>query len=76
MEFDSEKHPDGVLRGHLDSSFALERVARARAAADEERSMGFGSVVRKYWKAAAWSMTLSTALVMEGYDVGIVGLPI
>lgn len=53
-------------------AMANERVWRAHEAAEIEKSMKFTAVVRKYWKAVAWSMCLSTALIMEGYDVGIV----
>ncbi|ORX40205.1 trehalose transport-related protein [Kockovaella imperatae] len=69
---EEEKHYDGILRGHLAGNFNLERVERARLATEAERSMKFGAVLRKYWKAAAWSVVLSTALVMEGFDVIII----
>lgn len=47
-------------------------VTLATLAIEEEKRLGFRQVFRLYYKAAIWSALLSTALVMEGYDVGIV----
>lgn len=47
-------------------------VTLATAAIEEEKRLGFKAVFRLYYKAAIWSALLSTALVMEGYDIGIV----
>jgi SP family general alpha glucoside:H+ symporter-like MFS transporter len=47
-------------------------IENARAAAEEEKAMGFKEVMRIHWKAAMWSCIFSLALVMEGYDLGIV----
>lgn len=47
-------------------------VAEAQEAIEAESKMGFRRVFRLYYRAALWSAMLSTALVMEGYDVGIV----
>jgi len=48
-------------------------VQNAMAAAAEEKAMGFKAVMRIHWPAAMWSCLFSLALVMEGYDLGIVG---
>jgi SP family general alpha glucoside:H+ symporter-like MFS transporter len=40
----------------------------ARAGADTEKRMSLRQALRLYPKAAAWSIVLSTAIVMEGYD--------
>ena len=47
-------------------------IRKAMAAAAEEKAMGFKAVMRVHWKAAMWSCIFSLALVMEGYDLGIV----
>ena len=47
-------------------------VHDAMAAAAEEKAMGFKAVMRIHWRAAMWSCIFSLALVMEGYDLGIV----
>ena len=40
----------------------------ARAGAESEQSLSLWQALNLYPKAAAWSILLSTALVMEGYD--------
>jgi SP family general alpha glucoside:H+ symporter-like MFS transporter len=47
-------------------------VQNAMVAAAEEKAMGFKQVMRNHWPAAMWSCLFSLALVMEGYDLGIV----
>jgi hypothetical protein len=47
-------------------------VQDAMAAAADEKAMGFKAVMRIHWRAALWSCIFSLALVMEGYDLGIV----
>lgn len=58
---------DVALPGHRS-----EAVAAAMAVINEEKALSFRQAFKMYWKAAVWSALLSTALVMEGYDVGIV----
>lgn len=38
----------------------------------EEKAMRFWTAMKYHWRAAAWSITLSMALVMDGYDGAIV----
>lgn len=40
---------------------------------EEERSLSLVEALRRYPKAAAWSIFLSTAVIMEGYDIGLLG---
>lgn len=48
-------------------------VLGAKAAAEyEHQDLGVVASFRKHWKAALWSIGLSTALVMEGYDVVVI----
>ncbi len=51
----------------------LQRCCGAKAAAEHEhQDLGVVAAFRKHWKAALWSIGLSTALVMEGYDVVVI----
>jgi len=52
----------------------LQVLTRAFASAETEKSMSLKQSLRTHWKAAFWSICLSLALVMEGYDLGIVHL--
>lgn len=44
----------------------------ARAAAEKERNMTLLQGLRLYPKAVAWSVLISTCIVMEGYDITLV----
>lgn len=69
-------HNDKVLRI---ASTNLRRIAannpdivnlnnEAKDATHAEKSMTFTQAIKLYPKAVAWSILLSTAIVMEGYD--------
>ena len=45
----------------------------AKAATDNERSMTLIQAIKQYPKAVGWSMLLSTCIVMEGYDLVVLG---
>lgn len=47
----------------------------ARDATNMEHSMTIREAVRLYPYACAWSILASTALVMEGYDLVVIGKP-
>jgi len=49
-------------------------IAQAQAAGEAEKAMPWKQAVSIYWRGGLWSMGLSVALVMEGYDVGLVRL--
>lgn len=49
---------------------AEEDVAAARATEAEHR-MGFRRSLRVYRKAVFWSVAMSTAIVMEGFDINL-----
>jgi SP family general alpha glucoside:H+ symporter-like MFS transporter len=64
-------HPeDTVVRRASEAipGFA-ELSAEAKDATDKEHQMGFKQALRLYPKAVGWSILLSTAIIMEGYDV-------
>jgi hypothetical protein len=48
-------------------------ITLAHQAAEREKAMPFREALKIFWPGAMWSMCLSLALVMEGYDVGLVG---
>lgn len=61
-----------AIQHHLGSEYD-DVVDKARKAAEEEhRDLSVISAFRIHWKAALFSMGLSFALVMEGYDVVVI----
>ena len=51
----------------------VRQLASDVAILEEEKSMSLFEALRRYPKAAAWSVFLSTAVIMEGYDIGLLG---
>lgn len=47
-------------------------IAKAQTAAEEEKAMPWKQAVRTFWRGGLFSMGLSVALIMEGYDIGLV----
>jgi MFS transporter, SP family, general alpha glucoside:H+ symporter len=47
-------------------------VSSAKAATEKEQKMTLREGVKLYPKAIAWSMLISTCIVMEGYDVCLI----
>lgn len=61
--------------GDGDEEYSKSRrvvIESARAAAAKEQSMTLLQGIKLYPKAIAWSMIISTCIVMEGYDVSLV----
>ncbi|KAF9891602.1 hypothetical protein FE257_003613 [Aspergillus nanangensis] len=48
-------------------------LARGKHGAQQEQSMTLWKGIRLYPKAVAWSMLLSSTLIMEGYDLALLG---
>ncbi|KAJ1326869.1 MFS transporter SP family general alpha glucoside:H+ symporter [Microdochium nivale] len=48
-------------------------ITEAKNAADAEQSMTLRQAVRMYPRAIAWSVLLSSTLIMEGYDLALLG---
>jgi SP family general alpha glucoside:H+ symporter-like MFS transporter len=63
-------HPSGTLERKAihDNPDYAQLVEDARIATEQEHAMTFGQAIRLYPKAVGWSILLSTAIVMEGYD--------
>ncbi|CEL06488.1 Putative Maltose permease [Aspergillus calidoustus] len=51
----------------------LVASAEAQAALDKEHSMTALQALKTYRKAVAWSILMSCAIIMEGYDVVLIG---
>lgn len=70
-----EKHADSIepaghdLPGYTD----LQTTTEAHAAIEKEHNMTAMEALRLYPKAVAWSLLLSCAIIMEGYDVVLIG---
>lgn len=48
-------------------------IDEAKEATEQEHRMGILEAIRTYPKAVGWSVLASTALVMEGYDLVVIG---
>jgi len=72
MSHDTESLKNNEVSAIHQASTDADAIRKAMAAAAEEKAMGFKAVMRIHWKAAMWSCIFSLALVMEGYDLGIV----
>lgn len=48
-------------------------VDEARDATQHEHKMGMLEAIKTYPKAVGWSVLASTALIMEGYDLVVIG---
>ncbi|KAK7409225.1 hypothetical protein QQX98_008601 [Neonectria punicea] len=51
---------------------ATKDLAIAKQAAEDEHNLGFKDAIRQYPKAVMWSVLLSTAIIMEGYDIVLI----
>jgi hypothetical protein len=72
MSHDTESLKNNEISAIHHTSTDADAIRKAMAAAAEEKAMGFKAVMQIHWKAAMWSCIFSLALVMEGYDLGIV----
>jgi SP family general alpha glucoside:H+ symporter-like MFS transporter len=63
--------PTMTNRSEAGSDDAAYRKSDARDATETERHMSIMQAFKLYPKAVGWSILLSTAIVMEGYDVSL-----
>lgn len=54
-------------------SSMVRLIENARAASDKEHKMTLMQGIRLYPKAVFWSVLISSCIIMEGYDVSLVG---
>ena len=71
----SNQHP-AAEHSNIITDMDDDLVVMAHQAAEREKAMPFKEALRVFWPGALWSMCLSLALVMEGYDVGLVCRPL
>lgn len=76
----SEEKEDVRVSTNMDTDGVLSKpnsmdrlIENARAATDKEHKMTLLQGIRLYPKAVCWSVLISTCIVMEGYDVSLVG---
>lgn len=59
---------------NLEKPSSMERlITDARAATEKEHKMTLLQGIRLYPKAVFWSVVISSCIVMEGYDISLVG---
>ncbi|KAJ5779140.1 hypothetical protein N7457_006860 [Penicillium paradoxum] len=70
-----EKHVDTIVSaGHtLTDKIDLQLTTEAHAAIEKEHNMTAWEALKLYPKAVGWSLLLSCAIIMEGYDVVLIG---
>jgi SP family general alpha glucoside:H+ symporter-like MFS transporter len=61
-----QHHEEPII--HHSNAQKSEFINEAKEGAELEKQMSLGRALKLYPKAALWSIVLSTALVMEGYD--------
>ncbi|KAJ1025108.1 hypothetical protein NDA16_002615 [Ustilago loliicola] len=67
-----QKDEVAQIRKELGEDYEKVVAGAEIAAAHAQQDLGVIAAFRKHWKAALWSLGLSTALVMEGYDVVVI----
>ena len=66
---------DAELRGFdLNNPDTIELIHHAQESDALDRKLTIRQAISKYKKACIWAMFLSTALIMEGYDLVIVSI--
>ncbi|RGP60897.1 mfs transporter, sp family, general alpha glucoside:h+ symporter [Fusarium sporotrichioides] len=69
-----EPYPEKMPNAQHDEAVAPEVLAsEAKVAAEAEHHMTLWEAVKTYPKAIGWSVLLSTTLIMEGYDLALLG---
>jgi MFS transporter, SP family, general alpha glucoside:H+ symporter len=63
----------GIDTQHVDTHHDDVLVEDAKHAADSEHQMTLLKAIKTYPKAIGWSVLLSTTLIMEGYDLALLG---
>lgn len=61
-----------LKRLSLSGTVTSDLIRHAQAGDEADRLLTIRQALKKYKKACFWAMLLSTALIMEGYDVVIV----
>lgn len=61
--------PMRLVHEYQDQDHDQDLIRKAAAATEAEHKMGLWAALKLYPKAVAWSVLLSTAVIMAGYDV-------
>lgn len=73
------QHADDAVKATAVDNAAFTSIQDAAKATQAEHQMGFLESLKVYRKGVAWSIMLSTAIVMEGFDLillgGLIGFP-
>lgn len=74
MAHSPEEARRGVIGAHYETTFKGDqsKLGAAEVAAAGEKSMSLRETLSIYRSGVFWSIALSTALIMEGYDTAIV----
>lgn len=64
---------DGALHHESTDPSQQGQLQDAQSAAEQEREKTFFQSLKLYPAAIGWSMLLSTAIIMEGYDMKLIG---
>lgn len=67
----SSAHPQHLDHAHPSSS-ASDLAHDAALATDAEKNLTLWQGLKAYPKACAWSMLISSCIIMEGYDVVLI----
>ncbi|KAE8373562.1 general substrate transporter [Aspergillus bertholletiae] len=69
----ADEHVPESRNGRQDSTASAAKIVQnAKAATDKEQQMTLLQGIKLYPKAVAWSIFISTCIVMEGYDISLV----
>lgn len=67
-------YPEKSIDTQHDETVSPEALAsEAKVAAEAEHHMTLWQAIKTYPKAIGWSVLLSTTLIMEGYDLALLG---
>jgi SP family general alpha glucoside:H+ symporter-like MFS transporter len=69
----SEIHIEKSAAAHLEETLGSGAISEARQASDEEHSDSLWQALSANRKAVFWSMLISLSIVMEGYDIVLIG---
>lgn len=72
-EQDLEETKQAVIDSAVDIVQQKDLIHDARDATDQEHHLSFFKAIRLYPKAIGWSVLLSAALIMEGFDLVLMG---
>ena len=69
----SEIHVEKSAASHVETTLGNGAINEAKLASDEEHSQTIWQALSANRKAVAWSMLISLSIIMEGYDLVLIG---